>query len=140
MQFLAKSLLLLSVVLGLTLSNALARPLEVPCDSPDSCTELVLDHSDSHPCDDCPPTPCCPDGHSDSEDSTHHHDDRDCPSPDHKHHHHHQCACTAASTSMITDSEPFSLHPPLPGDLGPALGFLFAPESTASVLERPPNA
>ncbi len=127
-------------MLGLTLSNALARPLEVPCDSPDSCTELVLDHSDSHPCDDCPPTPCCPDGHSDSEDSTHHHDDRDCPSPDHKHHHHHQCACTAASTSMITDSEPFSLHPPLPGDLGPALGFLFAPESTASVLERPPNA
>lgn len=141
---LAKTLLVLSVLVGLVLPSAIGRAHEVACDSPGECSEVFLtDCNDAPPCNECPPPDECPCDHEDlgEEVPPQSHDGDQCPSPSHEHHHHHhQCVCTAANAWLISDSDPLSLHPPLRGRILTATEHLFAPESPVFLLDRPPMA
>ena len=149
-RLLAKTLLVLSVLAGLVLPNAIGRAHEVSCDSVGECSEVCLtDCPDSQPCTDCPPPDECPCDHDDlgEEVPQQSHEGEgegeQCPSPSHEHEHHHhhqQCLCTSANAWLISDSDPLSLHPPLRGRLLAPLEPLIAPESPVYLLDRPPMA
>jgi hypothetical protein len=152
----ATSLLVLLAMAGLVLPKAFARAHEVPCDSPDSCTEFLLtDCRNLEPCRACPPPPpdFCPCDHEQGgepspADQTPANQSPDsgngpCPSQGHEHghgHHHHQCVCTAANAWLISDGDSLSLHPPKRGPAVAVREHRFAPDSPVFLLDRPPMA
>ncbi len=142
-RLLAKTLLVLSVLAGLMLPNAFGRTHRVSCDAPGECSEMPITYcGDSHPCDDCPPPeefPCDHENHGEDSQAPCE-DDGNRPLNSHQQEHHHQCVCAATPAWVISDSDPLSLHPPLPGHLLAKRESLPSPESPVYVFDRPPIA
>ncbi|NNM28013.1 MAG: hypothetical protein HKO57_00705, partial [Akkermansiaceae bacterium] len=89
MRSIAKLLLLLSVLAGLTLPTAAKWQHDAGCGASEACAETSLsDCADCHPCDHDPPAPPCPcdDEHPPADDPGQPHEHQ-------HHHHHHSCAC-----------------------------------------------
>ncbi len=136
MRFVAKILLVLSVMSGLALPKLTVGAHEVPCDKSGDCSNVVLTtpgHGSA--CDPCPPLAECS---CESENSGEEQDQHggDCPVQ----HHHHHCVCGVAGTSLIAYSDSLLLQPHQPDESLVVRERSFLPESPVAPLYRPPIA
>lgn len=147
-RLVVKTLFVLLVMGGLTIPRTMAHLHDVDCGSQDSCPGFAeADCEAALSCQGCPPPeeiPCDHEHHDHDGPFLPHQDGNQCPSQPHQdhhhHHHHHQCVCSSANFWLITDSDPFSLHPPQRGRIPLIPESLFAPESPVYLLDRPPMA